>query len=43
LYFGSVKKDYGFKRWYPEKGLTIDQYEKEQEKWNDLVMQITQK
>lgn len=43
LYFGSVKKDYGFKRWYPEKGLTIDQYEKEQEKWRDLLMQITQK
>jgi len=43
LYFGSPKKNYGFKRWYPEKGLTLDQYEKEQEKWNDLLMQITQK
>ncbi|HZD39484.1 MAG TPA: extracellular solute-binding protein [Terriglobales bacterium] len=43
LYFGSVKKDYGFKRWYPEKGLTIDQYEKEQNKWRDLLMQITQR
>ena len=24
LYFGSAQKDYGFKRWYPEKGGTLD-------------------
>jgi hypothetical protein len=27
LFFGSARKDYGFKRWYPEKGGTLAQYE----------------
>ncbi len=43
LYFGTAQKDYGFKRWYPEKGLTVDQYEKEQEKWDKMLLEITQK
>ena len=25
--YGSPTKDYGFKRWYPEQGLTTEQYE----------------
>jgi len=26
-------KEYGFKRWYPEQGLTTEQYEKLDERW----------
>jgi len=43
LYFGTAQKDYGFKRWEPQKGLTIDQYEKEHEKWLKLLMEVTRK
>ena len=31
--YGSPAKEYGFKRWYAEKGLTIQQLEKELDKW----------
>lgn len=31
--YGSPAKEYGFKRWYPEKGATIQQLEKEIDKW----------
>jgi iron(III) transport system substrate-binding protein len=31
--YGSPAKEYGFKRWYAEKGLTIPQLEKEVDKW----------
>jgi iron(III) transport system substrate-binding protein len=31
--YGSPAKEYGFKRWYPEKGLTIQQLERESDKW----------
>ncbi len=43
LYFGSARKDYGFKRWYPEKGLTIPQYEQVAEGWQKLFMEVTRK
>ena len=43
LYFGSPQKDYGFKRWYPEKGLTVSQYEQTSEDWHKLLMEITRK
>ena len=43
LYFGSPQKDYGFKRWYPEKGLTVSQYEQTSEEWHKLLMEITRK
>jgi iron(III) transport system substrate-binding protein len=32
--YGSPLKEYGFKRWYPEQGLTTAQYEKLDERWN---------
>jgi iron(III) transport system substrate-binding protein len=32
--YGSPQKDYGFKRWYPEQGLTTEQYEKLDTRWN---------
>jgi iron(III) transport system substrate-binding protein len=31
--YGSPAKEYGFKRWYPEKGVTIQQLERESDKW----------
>jgi iron(III) transport system substrate-binding protein len=41
--FGSALKNYGFKRWYPEKGLTTAQYEKVNERWNKLMHEIARK
>ncbi len=38
--FGSPLKDYGFKRWYPEQGLTTAQYEKADARWRKLVREI---
>jgi iron(III) transport system substrate-binding protein len=43
LYFGSAQKDYGFKRWYPEKGGTVTQYEEALEGWHKLLREITRK
>ncbi len=37
---GSALKDYGFKRWYPEEGLTTEQYERESIKWDKLLREI---
>jgi iron(III) transport system substrate-binding protein len=31
--YGSPAKEYGFKRWYAEKGMSIQQLEKELDKW----------
>ncbi len=42
-YYGSGAKDYGFKKWRPEHGLTTDQYEKELERWDKLLHSITRK
>ncbi len=41
--YGSAAKDYGFKRWYPEKGLTIEQYEKESDRWEKLLRDLGRK
>jgi len=43
LYFGSAQKDYGFKRWYPEKGGTLPQYEEALDSWHKLMKEITRK
>jgi iron(III) transport system substrate-binding protein len=43
LFFGSAKKDYGFKRWYPEKGGTLVQYEEALEGWHKLLKEVTRK
>jgi hypothetical protein len=43
LYFGSAQKDYGFKRWYPEKGITIAQYDETLAEWHKLLKEITRK
>ncbi len=41
--FGSPLKDYGFKRWHPETGLTISQYEDAADKWRKLLREIGRK
>lgn len=41
--FASSMKDYGFKRWYPEKGLTTEQYEKAFNRWQKLVREIARR
>jgi iron(III) transport system substrate-binding protein len=41
--FATSTKDYGFKRWYPEKGLTTEQYEKFDDRWKKLLRDSTRK
>jgi len=41
--YGSPLKEYGFKRWYPEQGLTTEQYEKLDERWNKELRGLTRK
>ena len=41
--FATPTKNYGFKRWYPEKGLTVEQYEKAEERWKKLLMEIVRR
>jgi len=43
LFFGSAQKDYGFKRWYPEKIGTLAQYEEALESWHKMMKDITRK
>lgn len=43
LEYGSPSRDVGFKRWYPEQGLTTDQYEKESAKWDKLLRELGRK
>jgi iron(III) transport system substrate-binding protein len=41
--YGSPRKDYGFKRWYPEQGLSSYEYAQTIERWNKLLLQIARK
>jgi iron(III) transport system substrate-binding protein len=41
--YGQPYTDYGFKRWYPEAGLSVGEYEKQDTKWEKLVKEITQR
>jgi len=43
LFFGSAQKDYGWKRWYPEKGGTLAQYEEALDGWHKLMKEITRR
>lgn len=43
LEYGHASIDYGFKRWYPERGLTTAQYEKENAKWEKLLRELARK
>ena len=41
--YGQPYANYGFKRWYPEKGFTTEQYEKAEERWKKLLMDIVRR
>jgi len=41
--YGSGAKNYGFEKFYPEKGLTTDEYADRVEKWMRLMKEITRK
>lgn len=40
---GSPLKDYGFKRWYPEEGLTTAQYDQVMNKWQKIVSEFSRR
>jgi iron(III) transport system substrate-binding protein len=41
--YGSPRKEYGFKRWYPEQGLSTYDYANTIERWNKVLLQISRK
>lgn len=41
--FAVPTKNYGFKRWYPEKGFTTEQYERAEDRWKKLLMDIVRR
>ena len=41
--YGTARKDSGFKRWYPEQGLSTYEYANTVERWNKLLLQISRK
>jgi iron(III) transport system substrate-binding protein len=41
--FATSTKNYGFSRWYPEKGYTLDQYAKAEEHWQKLLRDLVRK
>ena len=41
--YGNPTKDYGFKRWYPEQGLTAEQIDKLEERWRLTLRDMTRR
>ena len=41
--FATSTRNYGFKRWYPEKGMTLEQYEKAEESWKKLLRDLVRR
>ena len=41
--FATSTKNYGFKRWYPEKGMTIERYEKAEDHWKKLLRDLSRR
>jgi len=41
--YGSATKDYGFKRWYPDSGFTVEQYEREVTQWEKIMHSVVKK
>lgn len=41
--YGSAAKNLGFKRWRPDHGIALDKYEKELERWEKLLKEISRK
>jgi iron(III) transport system substrate-binding protein len=40
LHYGAAWKDYPFKRYYPERGMTTKEYQKAQKSWNKLLRAV---
>jgi len=43
LGYGSPRKHYDFKRWYPEQGLSTYDYAATIERWNKILLAIARK
>lgn len=41
--YGSAQKNLGFKRWRPDHGIATEKYEKELERWEKLMKEISRK
>src|SRR5262245_15026230 len=41
--YGNPTKEYGFKRWYPEQGLSAEQIDKLEEKWRNTLRDLTRR
>ena len=41
--YGTPRKEYGFKRWYPEQGLSSYEYANTIERWNKTLLRISRK
>ena len=41
--YGSAAKNLGFKRWRPDHGIATEKYEKELERWEKLLKEISRK
>ena len=41
--YGSPIKDYGFKRWYPEQGLSAEQIDKLERRWQSTLRDLTRR
>jgi iron(III) transport system substrate-binding protein len=41
--YGSAAKNLGFKRWRPDHGITTEKYEKDLERWEKLLKEISRK
>ena len=43
LGYGGARRDYGFKRWYPEQGLSVYEYAQLIERWHKVLSEISRK
>ena len=43
FHYGNASKNYGFKKWRPEQGMSLDKYEKDLERWEKLVRETGRK
>jgi iron(III) transport system substrate-binding protein len=41
--YGNPTKDYGFKRWYPEQGLSAEQIDKLEQRWRTMLRELTRR
>ena len=42
-HYGSATKELGFKRWRPDHGISTDKYEKDLERWEKLLKEISRR